>query len=111
MTDTLNNTYTILVTSKTKVVPIKRVEHSPFGALWCLFTNGSSTPHEGIPAYPLQCDLWLDRQHHCPPLVRRNPRDFKTYVGNRVSHTVGLIAPECWGDIEGLENLTEGVTR
>ena len=111
MTDTCNNTYTILVTSKTKVAPIrhlsiprlelcgaylladllhhvKEVLHLPSSAIYC-WTDSTIVLH------------WLEG----------NPRRFKTYVGNRVSHIVGLIAPERWGHVEGLENPADCASR
>ncbi len=40
-----------------------------------------------------------------------NPRRFKTYLGNRVSHIVELISPECWGHVEGKENPADCASR
>ena len=40
-----------------------------------------------------------------------NPRRFKTYVGNRVSHIVELIAPEHWGHIGGADNPADCASR
>ena len=33
-----------------------------------------------------------------------NPRQFKTFVGSRVSFTVGQIPPDCWNHVDGTEN-------
>ena len=111
MTDTLNNTYTVLVTSKTKGAPIK---------------------HLSIPCLEL-CGAYLlaDLLHHVKEVLHipsssiygwtdsiivlhwleGNPCYFKTYVGNRVSYIVDLIAPDCWGHVEGLENPADYASR
>lgn len=40
-----------------------------------------------------------------------NPRRFKTYVGNRVSYIVELIAPKRWNHVEGTENPADCASR
>ncbi len=40
-----------------------------------------------------------------------SPRRFKTYVGNRVSCIVDLIAPGRWGHVDGLQNPAECASR
>ena len=95
--------HTSLVMSKTKVAPIKRLT---------------------IPQLEL-CGAHLLAQllHHCKEVFHLPPdevfawsdstivlnwlvgsRRFKTYVGNRVSRIVELIAPEHWNHVEGTQN-------
>ena len=40
-----------------------------------------------------------------------NPRRFKTYVGNRVSYIIELIAPKRWNHVEGIDNPADCASR
>lgn len=40
-----------------------------------------------------------------------NPRRFKAYVGNRISHIIELIAPERWGHVEGISYPADCASR
>ena len=104
MTDSLGNVQVALVTSKTKVAPIKRL----------------TIPHLKLCGPRLLAQLL----HHVSqvlkiPLSRvhawtestivlnwfdGSPRRFKTFVGNRVSTIVELIPPDKWKHVSGLDN-------
>ena len=40
-----------------------------------------------------------------------NPRRFKTYVGNRVSHIIELIPPDRWNHVKGTDNPADCASR
>ena len=40
-----------------------------------------------------------------------NPRRFKTFVANRISNVVDLIAPDCWHHVSGRENPADSSSR
>ena len=40
-----------------------------------------------------------------------NPKRFKTYVGNRISHIVELIPPDRWNHVSGIENPADCASR
>ena len=100
-----------LVTSKTKVAPIKkltipRLELSGAHLLAQLLfhlQNVFNLPPNAVYA-------WTDSTIVLSWLVG-NPRRFKVYVGNRISYIVELISPERWNHVRGLENPADCASR
>lgn len=103
--------HTSLVISKTKVAPIKRLtiprlELCGGHVLAQLLHHCKTVFH--LP--PDDIFAWTDSTIVLNWLVG-SPRRFKTYVGNRVSHIVDLVAPDRWGHVEGVENPADCASR
>ena len=43
--------------------------------------------------------------------LRRNPRRFKTFVGNRVSEVIEIIPPNRWRHVKGTDNPADAASR
>ena len=111
MVDSKGKVHTTLVSSKTKVAPIKRLtiprlELCGAHLLAQLLYHIKELFH--IPFTSVYA--WSDSTIVLSWLVG-NPRRFKTYVGNRVSHIMELIAPDRWNHVDGLENPADCASR
>ena len=111
MIDTNRDVQISLVTSKTKVAPIKRLT-IPRLELCGAHLLAQLLHHvQGVFEIPLNSVYaWTDSTIVLNWLVG-NPRRFKTYVGNRVSYIVDLIGPERWNHVIGLENPADCASR
>ena len=111
ITDSTNKVYTSLVTSKTRVSPIKRLSIPRLelcGAqvltkLLCHVKDILSIPVSSIYA-------WTDSTIVLGWLTG-NPRRFKTYVGNRVSFIIDQLPPDRWRHVPGLQNPADCASR
>ena len=111
MIDTDGDLHTSLVVSKTKVAPIKRLSIPRLelcGAHLLAQLLHHCKEVFGIPS--VDTFAWTDSTIVLNWLVG-NPRRFKAYVGNRVSHIVGLIPPERWAHVDGKENPADCASR
>ena len=111
MMDQSGNIHTSLVMSKTKVAPIKRLTIPRLEL--CGAHLLSQLLHHCKTVFQLPSDkvfAWTDSTIVLNWLGG-NPRRFKTYVGNRVSHIVELIVPDRWGHVEGLRNPADCASR
>lgn len=104
MVDSCGNVHVALMTSKTKVAPIKRLsiprlELCGAHLLAQLLFHVKDLFHVPL----VNVYAWTDSTIVLSWLIG-NPRRFKTYVGNRVSHIMDLVAPERWCHVSGLDN-------
>ena len=109
--DTCGGVHIALVTSKTKVSPIKRLtiprlELCGAHLLAQLLRHVQEVFH--IPVHDIHA--WTDSTIVLSWLVG-NPRRFKPYVGNRVSHIVELVPPDRWRHVIGVENPADCASR
>ncbi len=104
MSDKNGRVYTSLVSSKTKVAPIKRLSiprlelcgTNLLAKLLFHIKEALNLPMHKVYAWTDSTIVlnWLDG----------NPRRFKTYVGNQVSCIMELIPSSHWRHVNGLEN-------
>ena len=111
MTDVDGKTQISLVTSKTKVAPIKRL------TIPCLELCGAyllaQLLHHTKQVFDLpltQVYAWTDNTIVLSWLVG-SPQRFNIYVANRVSYIVELIAPDRWNHVRGSENPADCASR
>ena len=111
MTDSSNDVQTSLVTSKTKVAPIKRLT-IPRLELCGAYLLAQLLHHvRQVFQLPLSSIYaWTDSTIVLNWLIG-DPRRFKTYVGNRVSYIADLISPERWNHDNGVENPADPASR
>ena len=109
--DSSGDVHISIVTSKTKVAPIKRLT-IPCLELCGAYLLAQLLHHvQQVFNMPLSCIYaWTDSTVVLSWLVG-NPRRFKTFVGNRVSHIVDLISPGRWRHVNGAVNPADCASR
>ena len=111
LTDSNGRVHTSLVTSKTKVAPIKRLTlprlelcgANLLAHLLYHVKDSLNIPLQDVYAWTDSTIVlsWLDG----------NPRRFKTYVGNRISCIMELIPTKHWRHVSGLQNPADCASR
>ena len=111
VTDIKDSVTTSLVIAKTKVSPIKRLTIPRLelcGAVLLARLIGHvgnilQIPNSNIHAWTdsLVVLSWL----------RRNPRRFRTFVGNRVSEVIESVPPNRWQHVKGIDNPADPASR
>ena len=111
VTDSQGSVHVSLVTSKTKVAPIKRLT-IPRLELCGAHLLAQLLHHvKEVFRLPLHnVYAWTDSTIVINWLIG-DPRRFKTYVGNRVSQIVDLIAPDRWKHVNGIQNPADCASR
>ena len=100
-----------LVSSKTKVAPIKRL------TITRLELCGAQLLAQLLHHVRIVLDVPLDRSHAWTnsTIVLHwlvgNLKRFRTYVGNRVSNIVELLGPERWHHVSGMDNPADCASR
>ena len=100
-----------LVSSKTKVAPIKRL------TIPRLELCGAQLLAQLLHHIRQVLDLPLDHCHAWTDSVivlhwlRGSPKRFKTYVGNRISNILELLGSECWRHVSGVTNPADCASR
>ena len=111
MMDSDGRIHISLVTSKTKVAPIKRLT-IPRLELCAAHLLARLLHHvQNTCGLPLNCVYaWTDSTIVLSWLVG-NPRRFKTYVGNRISYILELTSPDRWNHVDGADNPADCASR
>lgn len=100
-----------LVSSKTKVAPIKRLTIPRLELCGAQLLAHLLQHVRLVLGIPLDgCYAWTDSTIVLHWL-KGNPRSFKTYVGNRISNILQLFGPECWRHVRGVVNPADCASR
>ena len=111
MTDTEDNIHTSLVTSKTKVSPIKKLTIPHLELCEALLLSRLLSHVKEVFEVPI-CHVytWTDSTIVLSWLSV-NPKRFKTFVGNRVATIIDSIPPDRWRHVAGTENPADCASR
>ena len=111
MIDADGNVQVTLVTSKTKVAPIKRLTIPRLELCGAHLLTQLLYHVKEVFGLPIaQATAWTDGTIVLNWLVG-NPRRFKTYVANRVSGIIELIRPDHWNHVNGADNPADCDSR
>ena len=102
--DSKGNPHVSLITSKTKVAPIKRLT-IPRLELCGAHLLAQLLHHlQRIFNVPIKdVHAWTDSTIVLSRIIG-DTRGFKTFVGNRVSELIDYVPPGCWRHVDGVDN-------
>ena len=111
MIDSTGDVHLSIVTSKTKVAPIKRLTIPRLELCGAHLLTQLLHHIQHVFNLPLNCVYaWIDSTIVLSWLVG-NSRRFKIFVGNRISHIVEVISPDRWRHVNGTDNRADCATR
>ena len=111
MIDLLGNVQVSLVTSKTKVAPIKRLTIPRLELCGAQLLAHLLNHARQVLEIPLSHTCaWTDSTIVLNWLDG-SPRRLKTFVGNRISTIMELIPPDKWNHVSGLDNPVDCASR
>ena len=109
--DQSGKVYTSLVLAKTKVAPIKRLTIPRLELCGAKLLSQLLQHAQRALSISIQNTFaWTDSTIVLNWLVG-NPRRFKTFVGNRVSHIIQSIPPDRWSHVSGSDNPADCASR
>ena len=110
LVDSCDQVHVSLVMSKTKVAPIKRLSISCLELCGAVVLTQLIQHVKNIYNVPLSdVYAWTDSTVVLG-WFSGNPRNFKVYVGNRVSSIIDQIPPDRWKHVPGIENPADCVS-
>lgn len=111
MIDSQDNIHTSLVTSKTRVSPIKKLTIPRLELCGALLLSRLLNHVKGVFGIPMDCvHAWTDSTIVLSWLSG-SPKRFKTFVGNRVATIIDSIPPVHWKHVAGIENPADCASR
>ena len=111
MEDSNGMIYTSLVTSKTRVAPIKRITIPRLELNGALILARLLSHCKELLDLPLShVFAWTDSTIVLA-WIQGNPRRFKVYVGNRVAQIMELVPASCWGHVVSEDNPADCASR
>ena len=105
--DSKGNPHVSLITSKTKVAPIKRLTIPRLELCGAHLLARLLHHIQRIFNVPIKdVHAWTDSTIVLGWIVG-DPRRFKTFVGNRVSELIDYVPPECWRHVDGVDKPSD----
>ena len=110
-TDNGGHVHLSLVTSKTKVSPIKRVTIPRLELCGALLLSNLLCHVQEVLSIPLSSIFGWTDSTIVLHWMSGDPRRLKTYVGNRISSIVDRVPPGQWKHVRGTENPADCASR
>ena len=102
--DPARNVHTEIVLSKTRVAPIKRLSIPRFELCGAQLLTKLLCHAKKILNFPVTSVFAWTYSTMVLGWLTGNPRQFKTYVGNRISFIIDQLPSDCWKHVAGSQN-------